>query len=267
MNAITGRQLSRSTARRTVEPEPTIPVRDAVAIRSDLEQLAVARDAAVIRLAELEAQLADILLTDDDAAAERHDAEIARQRRAIERADLKRPALECELVDAERREQAERQAVQQAQANAAVEAVLAEIEAEYNEPARRIAAFLDRWNAAANLAQAAGVPGPDRRLRAIPGDYEPERIETYTVWIDPNSVEHASKPQPAVSVQDSRTGQLVAENINEQHWLDGWRQEQGTRTIPSKRYPDTNLGSLAAAVRLPGAAVCDPGIWPAGAGR
>src|SRR4051812_25013347 len=130
MNVMNERLLPRRSARRPVGRELTTPVRNSAVIRADLEQLATARDAAVIRIAELEAQRPAVLLSDDDAAAEQHDTEIARQRRAIERADLRCPDLQRELAEAEAREEAERVAAQQAEATAAVDAVLGEVEEE-----------------------------------------------------------------------------------------------------------------------------------------
>ncbi|QEN87726.1 hypothetical protein FZC33_16000 [Labrys sp. KNU-23] len=67
-------------------------------VRSDIGALTAQRAEAEKKLAELESARRSVLLQDDDTKAEAHDADMARQRRAIERANLKLIPLEEELT-------------------------------------------------------------------------------------------------------------------------------------------------------------------------
>lgn len=154
-------------------------------LRADLTDLDAVREASVAHLTELEVSRDSVLLTDDDARAEAHDAEMQRIRRAIERADLKRPGLVAAIEAAVSRETAEAKARQQVEARESVTALIARVHKEYEEPATIISAFLSDWKRVSELARAAGVEGPDRLLRERdPQMIEPEGEDVYLAYID-----------------------------------------------------------------------------------
>ncbi len=153
-----------ATLRRAPRPaEPsTEQTRSSTDLRADLVHLDADRAAAADRLSELEAGRDAVLLTDDDAKAEAHDAEMQRVRRAIERADLKRPGIVAAVEAAVAREEANAFARRQAEASAAVEAVIARLAKEYEAPPRSSPPFWRTGSARPNS------PKPPRSPARMP---------------------------------------------------------------------------------------------------
>ncbi len=229
-------------------------------IRADLDALAAERQAAVEAVERLEATRNGILLLDDDAQAEAHDAEMARQRRAIERCDLKRPGMETALAEAEAREDAERREAARVEAEAAVQAVLADVDACYAKPAKKIAEFMARLERAEALARAAGVETIHHRHRFKPGFTEPDRTEPRVRFLDERG-----------NVTDSRYGPMAATyagldaegyRLNESgHRYPERRRTTVHETIPGREHAPVHAEYLAYAVRLPGFSLGDPDFW------
>lgn len=220
--------------------------RSSAELRADLARLDAERSGGVDRLAELEASRDAVLLTDDDAKAEAHDAEMQRVRRAIERADLKRPGLVAAIETAQAREEADAFARQQAEATAAVEAVIARLAKEYEAPARIIAAFLADWQRAADLARAAKVPGPDALVRERPPQMiAPAGEDVFLVYVDEQGRD-SDQPYPAG------------------HYSPGMptrQQRRRTRERPARYDDGVYLGALAGRANLPAARIGQDAPW------
>lgn len=261
MNAVTMPRVPRRTVEPATAAEPAERTPDV--IRAEIEALRQERDRAVDRLDELDGSYDAAVLKGDD-VAERHEAEITRTRRVIRRAELQLPPLEVALADAAKREADERRSAQQADATAAVEAVLSAV-GEYESGARAVTAFLAQWAEADAAARAAGVPTPDQRCRVVPGKSEPQRTESYSVFRSPEGTEYDERPRPSTMVQDPKTGLMVAGSANEASRIAAFREERRTRTIPARRDPDIAMPPLASLVRLPGVRAGDPSFWPASA--
>ncbi|KQS59501.1 hypothetical protein ASG32_31365 [Methylobacterium sp. Leaf361] len=223
--------------------EQTRPSAD---LRADLAHLDTDRGAAADRLAELEAGRNAVLLTDDDAKAEAHDAEMQRVRRAIERADLKRPGIVAAIEAAVAREEADAYARRQAEASAAVEAVIARLAKEYEAPAKIIAAFLADWQRAAELAEAAKVPGPDALVRERPPQMiAPAGEDVFLVYIDEQGRDTDQPYPPGAYTPGMPTR----------------RQQRRTRERPARYDTGIYLGALAGRANLPAARVGEAAPW------
>jgi hypothetical protein len=253
---------------RIVEAPSTPAPATSATLRADLDRLDQDRAAAVADLARLEGSRRDVLLSGDDAAAERHDAEMARQRRAIERADLRRPGIVDALDGAEQREEAERITKIKNDANGIVSAFLKTAEERYRKPALELVAFLQEWQRVSAIAKEAGVPGPNAILRTCDRVLlKPERVEeeSYFVFVDENGVEMGNE-WPAGSYRE----------INGQRHLIGTsgrpsaipaqphRKVEKTRTVrrPAEWQEATYTQDLAYAVKLPNLQLGEPFIWP-----
>ena len=138
--------------------------------------------AALIRA---EGERPQLLLSADDRKLDRHDADMIRHRRAIERVDLRLPALRDALSEAQSREALKRKAAQRTDVTAKIDAFAQTFAAAYEEPAKQIAAFCMRWAELDQLARDAGVEGPSSRFLATelrgeePAQYETEEYQTY----------------------------------------------------------------------------------------
>lgn len=234
-------------------PQP----RASAAVRDEVAQLKADRDTDAHRVEDLAAGYDAVLLTGDDKAAEKHEAETAKLRRAIARAELRLPILAAELRDAEARDDEERKAAQRAEATAAVKDVVAEIEAGYSTPAATIAAFLARWAAASDLARAAGVDGPDGRLRRTPDRIVPAREQVRLVEVYPDGREVGSVGRVENHSLDPRTGEMARD--------DGVQLKKVRKVdhVPEQRIPGTFLGYLAETVTLPPGRAGEEWSWPA----
>ena len=216
--------------------------RSSAEVRADIETLKKERTAAETRLAELEATYNDVLLNGTDKEAEKHEAETAKQRRAIQRADLRLPPLEEELQDALEREERERFAAQQERARKAVRDVIARAEAEYADPAGKIAAFLADWEAATKLAQEARTDTPNEALRCRQSKMGEATTQDYVVYV--NKFNHERETAPAA---DDPNGP--------------WRAKIRTRVIPPKMIPGDYQKDLTTTVSLPGLKLDDRPYW------
>lgn len=245
---------------RRIERVATAPT--SATIRVDLDTLDRDRETAADELACLRAGRDAVLLTGDDAAAERHDAEIARQGRAIERCDLRRPGLVADLEAAAAREREEARARQQDEARAEVERVIGRLGSEYEVPAKLIATFLADWQRACVVADAAGVPGPDvvARERA-PQIVEPAGEEVFLVYIDENGRD-SDQPHPAGSYQtDARGSYVEPDGRGGTRPIRSRRQERRTRPRAARYDGGIYLGSLAASTNLPAARAGAEAPW------
>ena len=231
---------------------PSDPARSSADLRADLAQLDADRAAAADRLAMLEAGRDAVLLTDDDAKAEAHDAEIQRTRRAIERADLKRPGVVEAIAAADAREAADAFARQQAEARAAVEAVIDRLAKEYEAPAKAIAAFLADWQRADEMARAAKVPGPDAQVRErAPEMIAPAGEDVILVYIDEQGRDTDQPFRPgSYGLRPDLTPDAPTRP-----------QRRRTRERPAKYDAGVYLGSLAGRANLPPARVGSAPPW------
>lgn len=126
----------------------------------------------------------DVDLRSGDDAADRNERETTVLRRTVRRCELDLLDLEKELAAAQAEEQRQRDELKKREAENAVQAIIAEVEDHYVGPAKAIAAFLQRYRAAEKLAYDAGVPTFHQRARCTPDIRRPERVETYTVYVD-----------------------------------------------------------------------------------
>ena len=179
-------------------------LRSSAVIAGELAELERSKSEAQARLADLDAKYDAAILAGDN-AAERHEAETAATKRAIRRAELRTLELQPELKAAQELEAETNLRRRQSEARGAVAAVIAEIERSYREPAKVIAMFLQRYNAAERLAADAGVEGPHRLLRVEPDTIVPASEEKYDVYINEHGQE-TDRPYPAgVYLLDPKT--------------------------------------------------------------
>jgi hypothetical protein len=217
-------------------------LRSSTEIRADIDTLKKERASAEARLGELEATYNDVLLNGTDKEAEKHEAESAKQRRAVQRADLRLPPLEDELQDALEREERERFAEQQERARKAVQDIIARAETEYAVPAAKIASFLKDWEAATDLAEAAKIDPPNSVLRCRParmGEPTTQEVVVYT-----NRFRHVSERLPPA---DDPNGP--------------WEASVRTKVVPPVMVPGDYLPDLATSVALPPLKLNDRAIW------
>jgi hypothetical protein len=248
--------------RQAPEQPPTLPSSETC--KANLATLDQEHSNAVTALAALEAGRKDVLLSGDDAAAERHDAETARQRRAIERCDLKRPGAIQAVAEAEQREEQERRERQQAEARAVVAAVIAEVQTGYAEPARIIAQFMRRWAEASEQARRAGVAGPDSHTRLLsPEQRIPARTasEPYACFLDENGNE-TQQEYPADEEGRYPDSRGIYPSGREAKRRQRVTRERVTVTEPAKVIPEQRLPALVTAVALPGITKADEPFWP-----
>ena len=238
-----------------------VKIRTSAAVQADIDALKDERLRAERRIEELDAGWEDVLLNGTDAQAEQHQAERAKQERAIARVVLKLPPLEEELLTAREHEEAERKAKQQADATKLVNAAIADAEIErYYEAAGVIKAFLEKWQAATEAAEAAGVETPRDRIRCKPGFTEPDREESYTVYFDQYGNE-TNAPYPAGTY--SRTDEDGVKYDLAGHPVPPHRSERRTRIVKGTRHPAVYLPDLPGIVNLPGVRFDDDAVWHA----
>ena len=175
----------------------------------EIDGLERERADAVAALARGESDRAAILLTGDDKKAERHDADMARHRRAIERVDLRLPALRDALADAQASEAAARDAAKRDEAEAAIAAFAKTFKAAYEDPAAKIAAFCQEWARLDDLARDAGVESPTSRfLSTVLQEEQPARYrdELYETYLDEfgreTTISHGTNPEGLRRQQD-----------------------------------------------------------------
>ncbi len=145
---------------RTIEP-----TRTSAHVAADVQAAENEAAAALAEVERLNGQTRLVLVGGDDAAHERHESEISRHRRIVERANARRDELARELASVEEREAGEAKDRARSEAEAAVAAVAAKAERHYSEPALKIALFLEEWAEAQRLADAARIPGPAFAVR------------------------------------------------------------------------------------------------------
>jgi hypothetical protein len=219
------------------------------ALQAELEKLEQTRSASEALLEQLHQKSDEVLLSGSERASVRHQNKIIKAERAIRRADLIRPDLVSRLEKAEKQSAEAEKARAKAEATEAVEAVISHVEERFNKPACEIAAFLTCWENASEKARAAGVPGPDRRLRFM-DRVRAGSVTSYNVYVDPGGGEHTTPP-PSI------TGQTV----KNKNFMAGWRVKRRTR-IETDRIEERYREALASVVRLPGAGLDDPPFWP-----
>lgn len=228
------------------------PEKSSEQLREELARLDADRAANIEKLDRLDDERTAVLLTDDDAKAEQHDAEAQRTRRAIERADLKRPAAVEAIAAAEERERLEARAIQQAEARSKVQAVLKRLDDEYGAPAKQIAAFLADWKEASEAARKADVDGPDTLAR----EQAPQLIseageDVHLVYIDEQGND-TDVPFPPGSYEADPEGKPIVKHR---------RQARRTTPRPAKYSDGIYPGPLAGHVNLPQARAGQQIIW------
>jgi hypothetical protein len=253
------------TALKTRPEEPqqaAALIRASDSIRAEIERVAGDRQVAEARLARLELTYDHVLKTGDDAAAETHETDSAATRRAIRRADLRSAELQEQLQAAVAAEQEAETEREKQRAIEARESVRRKFQAEYIDPARRIAAFLREYQAAEIVCWNANVPTLQAELRTTPDERIAAREEEYTVYIDENGQEtdharpggvHGVCPKTGGPIDKS--GQLIPERP----------KRTKTRTILGSFTPGRRLHELPEVVNLPGIRIDDPDIWSAAA--
>lgn len=263
---------------RLVEADPVAePAPTSASLRADLARLDAERAEAERRLEEMTQARSGILLTGDDDQADAHDQEMARVRRTVERADLRRPSMVETIAAVEKQERDEATAKLQADARALVNEVITDLQPRYRALADELAGLLARWTEAAAIARAAGVETPDdlvrkRERRLIQAAYAAE--ETYTVYVDadgmetnqrfpPGSYDPSGDPSP-----DQRTAELPYRMRCHGHSRRERVEAHASRTktriiqVPAKYEDGFDLGPLAAVVRLPGLTMGEADFWP-----
>jgi len=227
---------------------------------AELAELERSKSQAQTRLTDLDAKY-DAAILAGDAAAEKHEAETAVTKRGIRRAELRKQELESELKAAQELEAQDDRRRRQSEARAAVAAVLAEVEKSYRTPAKAVAAFLARYEAAEQLAAAARVDGPHKLLRMLPDTVVPAHDQEYDVYVDEYGVE-VSNQYPAGSYHiDAKTGGRIYEGSG-----GSIAQPYPTKTKTRKVSEQIILGrrelDLVESIKLPGLRVGEPPIWP-----
>jgi hypothetical protein len=225
-------------------------------IAADIDGVEVDRAAAAGRLEQLQTEWNAVLLAGDDKRAERHEAAMAKERRAVQRFDLRIPILKEELAAGLAAEQAAALAERQAAAKQQVDALIARA-SEYRDAAKTIARFLSDWKEVTDMASTAGVSTPHEHLRFEPGAVIPAHQIEEHVYLDEAGSE-TSSPFAAGSYRlDAegrrldRLGQPLAER----------KQRKKVRTVPERQQPSRNLPQLPATVALPALALGEPDFW------
>lgn len=227
-----------STVSRLVPRHKGSPaVRTADRIRADIEASEREGADAIAEGQRLTSQTRAVLLSGDDAAHERHEAEIARMRRIHARTEARQEELRSELADAEAREVETAQDNRRSEAEAAVAAVVAKVPKHYTEPAEQIAAFLAEWTEATRLAREAGVPGPDAAQRRPWASRMPDREVVTEAYVDDqgNATQNPHPYKPDGSVDRTRMR----------------ARRTFTRIEPGGLAPPRHLPPLAELVNLP----------------
>jgi hypothetical protein len=241
---------------RALKPKPQ--QRSSENVREHIRATEADREAMSARIADLDRKWDTVLRTGDDARAERHEAEAAKARRGVTRAGLLLIDLAEELKEAEAVEEAAARFALRKEAEQAVAAAETE-KRRYAELATEIAGILGRYATACDLAQKAGIAGPDSDRRT-PGIRTPEREETYQVFVDEHGNE-TSTPFPAgvyaVAADGSNIDPLTGAPPKQRP------SRTRVRIIPGTLQPGHNVGALSAMVSLPGVAIDDPYFWPA----
>jgi hypothetical protein len=240
-----------ATARKTQAVNPPSPAAQRAALVSRIEATRRERDLALAFADELDAKTDDVLRTGDDTAAEGHEQQIARHRRAGKRAELLLAELEPQLIGLDDAIRAEEAGSQRDAADRAVDEIISAIKNEYDAPAAIIADFMRRWTEAQRMARAAGVDGPDEVMRsrriaeAQPAEY---REEDYLVFVDAYGRDTADEYEPDESGIIHRQARYRR------------RQERRTRQIKvADARPEVwhTLQPLEQLVCLPGATIGD----------
>ena len=220
-----------------------IAIRNSATLQAEIDATATERANAAAELTALDAKWREILLTDDDKAAERCELEMAKVRRSIARAEAQIAALEDERDRASEREAVEAKAAQLAEAEAAVTEALRQLDEVY-EPARRaITAFLDVWKRADDLARAAGIRTPEALARSTPFIPATEQKVEREVWVDQHG-----HPCAVVLRENPRTGQMEAPSKD-------IRKVKRMETLQVPASGGDRLPALATSIKLPQARV------------
>jgi hypothetical protein len=238
----------------------TVKMSSSADVREALKQLDAERASTAASLVELESDTNRILLTGDDVAAEKHEAKIAKARRAIARFDLQRPGLGQELADALAREEAAAKAKAQTEAIAARDALAKRVRDEYDAPARMIATFLRDWIAVDDLCRDAGVPTLHDELRTTPDRTEAAREEEYEVYVDENGAD-TEHEYPVGSYRLDDQGRKLNSLLQP---LKPRPKRIRTRVIPAQHVRGESLPALTRITNLPGLKVGDDPIWSGG---
>ena len=278
MNAVVRRAPRAASA---AEPAPTL--RSSADIQLEIDRLVADEQAICAELAGLEAARPDVLRSGDDLAAERHDVEILRARRAVDRAALVNPpalaALQAEHAVAAEREEAERRAKAEAEATAAVDAFMADFPGRYRALAGQLAELLAEYSRVTDIATCVdGVATPHARL----GRFKDRvlispagtREELYPVYVDETGAETSSAYPPGSYREDPpvdpRTGEppykISAAGGTNSTKIYPRQTRMRTRTVQvaAKWEEGFAMPALGAAVRLPPLIPGEPSIWPRG---
>lgn len=260
MNARPPTQRSRPATQpveaHTAERQPS--ERASAVVEAEIKALDAARSEAEQHLDELETGYAAMLLRDSESEAEEHDRRIAKERRAISRCDLRRPPLEVELSSALSREDAARRAVAAAEAVALRDKFLATLDEGYRLPAARIAKFLLEWDAVQRECSAANIESPAGLLRWRPGRIEPDRVETYEVYVDESGADSLNEFPPGVHTTGPN-GPLL-DGLPLAQFKRATRTRE--RTVKGRTIDEFFMTRLRDVVMLPALGLGEVGFWP-----
>jgi len=239
--------------------------RTSAVVQAEIEALGAEEAEADALLSRLEGERPDVLLSGDDAAADRHDAALGRARRTIERQNVLHPpkwdALEAELRAVQKREAAAAKAADQASAAAMVQAIVDRVQGgEYDRHAAAIVTLLNDWAIAQGIAVKAGVPTPDDCLRYRVHTLEriaPAVCVPYTAYVDEDG-------QPTLNEHPYHRDGMMVDRSRVRERATFYREVEPERRVPAVF---TRLPSIHALVNLPSIAFDRPAYLNASALR
>ncbi|MBL8588747.1 MAG: hypothetical protein JNK46_09485 [Methylobacteriaceae bacterium] len=228
-------------------------------LRAEVDKIASELAGLQAQAPQIEAQIAALAaahpaaVLESDSAAEANEAE----RRRLGYAQTRLAARLAELTAAEsdaRQCLADAEAAQRrVDAERAVAAAVAELDSVYAPCVGKIAAFLDRWTAACNLARAAGIDSPEAiaRPRRCERKAEPAtfRDESYEAFVDASG----NPTDSAFGVNDR--GERIVPRQR------GMFTRQ-VRVDPARMAVYAHLPALAASICLPPARWNGPSVNP-----
>ncbi len=209
-----------------------------------LEWVEAARAKAGADATALAADRTGLLVTADDAALEKHDAQQRKAEVLRDRLAASRAALEQQLEHAKAHEAAVAHAAKLALIKAMRDGVIADFE-KYRECCRFLADFAERWGAVDDACVEVGIVSLTGEFRWKAGAKEPDRQETKEFWVTGNGDRavfwDGVSPRP----------------------LDGVRLERETVTVEGAWRGAQNMPNLLRSMKLPALTLDDPiDYWP-----
>ncbi|MDB5534326.1 MAG: hypothetical protein JWO28_2641 [Hyphomicrobiales bacterium] len=234
--------------------------RSAASISAEIGRLSADLTAGNARLAELTGAY-DAAILAGDAEAQANEAETTATRRGVRRAELLIADLREELVVATRREADEMAQSKRDAANAAVAALLADMDKGYRVPARIIANFMQKYDEVTAQALDAGVPTPHALTRFKAGNVEPAHDRQVEVYIDEAGFETSNAFPPGDYRLDREGRKLDPRSPRLDRLMPERQKRVKTVHVEARRHPDRQLAGLVGMVSLPAATLDDETYW------